>query len=121
MPILFFSLREPVWEIENVGRGPAMNIIIGDDAGNGKDFASVIEYYPIAVGRKVSLRDHIPRGMKLVVNYTDVWGTPYSITCSGNNNHPSRKEDRKLLEHALENARRNHKVIKPFQLKQNDL
>jgi len=116
MPIIVFSLRNSAWEVENVGKGPAMDIVIGDDVGNGKDFDPVIEYYPMPVAGRVSLKSHPKRALKFVINYTDVWGTSYSRTCAANRNYNSSRRDRKLLKKAFENARQNQKLVKAYQL-----
>lgn len=85
MPVLVFVRRsEKIWQIQNVGQGPAISVKIGDKDKN-DEWKHVILFYPIAAGASIDL-PWLPYGMELGAVYTDVKGNTYSSLCSRNIN-----------------------------------
>ena len=84
-PVLVFSRRSSmIWQVENVGNGPAISVVIGamDRKGN---WQTVINCYPISASAKVTL-DWIIEGYEVAVVYTDVYGKTFTTHCHGNRN-----------------------------------
>jgi hypothetical protein len=85
MPVLVFTRRsESVWQIENVGRGPALSIAVGDKEESGKWRWSV-RCHPIAAGATIQVPWPSP-GDELMTSYKDVKGKAYSTLCSMSEN-----------------------------------
>jgi hypothetical protein len=85
MPVLVFTRRsEAVWQIENVGRGPALSIAVGDKEEGGKWRWSV-RCYPIAAGARIEVPWPSP-GDELMTSYKDIKGNAYSTLCSMSEN-----------------------------------
>jgi hypothetical protein len=84
-PVLIFSLASDFrWKVENVGTGPAINIVVGDADSQGR-FINVINCYPLAAG---SARELAWIGVcwKLAAVYPDVFGATFTTICQGNRN-----------------------------------
>lgn len=85
MPVLVFTRRsETIWQIENVGRGPALSIAVGDKEDNG-NWRWSVRCYPIAAGGSIEVPWPSP-GDELITSYKDVKGKAYSTLCSMNDN-----------------------------------
>jgi hypothetical protein len=91
-PVLVFGRRSegPAgWCIENVGRGPALNVRVLDISE--KDgIVSNVSYYPIAAGGSTSLCG-IKVAWKLAAIYTDAYGRRWYTTRCGNNENSVEK------------------------------
>jgi hypothetical protein len=84
-PVLIFSMTSDfLWRVENVGTGPAINLVILDTDSKGL-FASVTNCYPLAVGASLDLI-WIDACWKLGAVYTDVYGDTFTTICQGNRN-----------------------------------
>jgi hypothetical protein len=80
IPVLIFSRRSATnWQIENVGKGPALNVIVGDGKDDGT-WPTIAKLYPIAAGGKADLA-WLQHALKLGAKYTNIWGEKYSTTC----------------------------------------
>jgi hypothetical protein len=85
MPVLVFTRRsEAVWQIENVGRGPALSVAVGDKEESGKWRWSV-RCYPIAAGAAIQVPLPSP-GDELMTSYKDIKGNAHSTLCSMSEN-----------------------------------
>jgi len=85
MPVLVFArISTNRWQLANVGHGPAVSIVVGDKASDGK-WGYKVRCFPIAAGAQVSL-DWLQHGDELVATYTDTRGNTYSSVCSNNEN-----------------------------------
>jgi hypothetical protein len=86
MPVLIFVRRsEKIWQIQNVGKGPAISVKIGDKNRN-DEWKALTQFYPIAAGASLDLPWQ-SYGIELGAVYTDVKGNIYSSLCSRNINH----------------------------------
>jgi len=80
MPVLVFSRRSATnWQVENVGNGPALNVVLGDGKEDGT-WAIIAKLYPIAAGARVDL-PWLDYGARLGTSYADVWGEKYATMC----------------------------------------
>jgi hypothetical protein len=85
MPVLVFARTSTNrWQLANVGHGPALSIVVGDKAADGK-WGYKVRCYPIAAGAQVPL-DWLQYGDELVATYTDTRGNTYSSVCSMSEN-----------------------------------
>lgn len=85
MPVLVFArISTNRWQLANVGHGPAVSIVVGDKASDGK-WGYKVRCFPIAAGAQVPL-DWLHHGNELVATYTDTRGNTYSSVCSMNEN-----------------------------------
>jgi hypothetical protein len=83
-PILIFSMVSTFkWQVQNVGTGPAINVVVADCHPGGRT-DSVTDCYPIASGGHLDLA-WIRAGWELKAIYTDVFGRAYSTLCAGKN------------------------------------
>jgi hypothetical protein len=81
MPVLVFSrISTKRWQLANVGRGPAVSIVVGDKAPDG-EWGYKVRCFPIAADANVEL-DWLQHGDELVAVYTDVRRNYYSTVCS---------------------------------------
>ncbi len=84
-PILIFSMTSSYrWRIDNVGSGPAINIMVGDRNRDGA-FISITNCYPLSPGGRLDL-PWLEAGIELVVVYTDVYDNAYTTICNWNRN-----------------------------------
>jgi hypothetical protein len=83
-PVLIFSMNSMFrWRLENVGSGPAINLIVGDkDREDG--FVSITNCYPLSAGACLEVL-WIKGAYELVAVYTDVYGNTFTTICSGSN------------------------------------
>ena len=89
-PTLVFSRRHAtLWQIENVGSGPAVSLIIGDRSKDGT-WKQVVNCYPIAAGAAVEL-PWLRYGDQYGAVYTDVNGRTFTTICSNNRNKISKR------------------------------
>ena len=80
MPVLIFSRRsEKIWQIQNVGQGPAVSLTVGYKHDDGK-WGSIVRCYPIAAGASIEL-PWINQAIELGATYTDINGNTYSSIC----------------------------------------
>lgn len=79
-PVLVFALdSDQVWKLKNVGRGPAMNVLVGEQTQDGV-WTQVIRCNPIAVGDATSL-PWLEYAWELAATYRDVDGREYTSRC----------------------------------------
>lgn len=84
-PVLIFSMTTDfLWRVENVGAGPAINVVVAHRQGNAP-FVDVTNCYPIAAGSSLDLKWIGVVGCPAAV-YTDVFGSAFTTTCSGTTN-----------------------------------
>lgn len=79
-PVLVFTRRgSPGWWLENVGNGPALNLVIGcgDKAAT---WSRIMRAYPMAAGAKVAVEWAHP-GEHLAATYEDARGKAYTSYC----------------------------------------
>jgi hypothetical protein len=92
MPVLVFvRIAANRWQLANVGQGPALSIVVGDKAPDGK-WGNKVRYFPIAAGAAVDV-DSLQHGDQLIAVYTDIRGNTYSSVCSASENHFSRSNE----------------------------
>ena len=92
MPVLVFvRIAANRWQLSNVGQGPALSIVVGDQAPDGK-WGNKVRYFPIAAGASVDV-DSLQHGDKLVAVYADIRGNTYSSVCSASENKFSLSND----------------------------
>lgn len=85
MPILVFSRRtNGNWQIENVGNGPAINVVIADGTKT-RDWVSIVRCFPIAAGAKVELT-WLVSAYELAAVYFDSEGEVFTSKCCSNEN-----------------------------------
>ena len=91
-PILIFSndafndKSTTTWFVENVGNGPALNVILCGGKSLDMLHVDVAVVIPaLATGTKEKL-DFLPQRVVLVAKYADVYGGKYTSTCSNNEN-----------------------------------
>jgi hypothetical protein len=84
-PVLIFSISTGFrWKIQNVGAGPALNVIVADRHLDGRN-DSVTICYPLAAGADLELV-WIKAGHELVAVYTDIFGYTFTSVCRANRN-----------------------------------
>jgi len=90
-PVLIFAMSANFkWKLQNVGNGPAINVIVLDiDKKN--DLISATNCYPLAVNSNLELT-WLTAAWKLVAIYTDIWGKKYETICAGPNTVNASKE-----------------------------
>jgi len=76
-PVLIFSRRSgTLWQIQNVGNGPAIRLVVADRDTFG-EWQSSTKCYPLSAGATTELR-WIGHGAELVAEYHDVNGAPFT-------------------------------------------
>ncbi len=91
-PILIFSLRsETLWQLQNVGNGPAINILVGE-MNNERQWVNVTNCYPLATGASVPLL-WLRHGVQLATVYTDIYGRSLTTHCASNWNKVTNKNE----------------------------
>ena len=79
-PVLIFSRRSSeIWQFQNVGNGPALNLCLGEMDWNDK-WSRFTRCYPLAAGSMVELC-WIKYGCALAITYEDVIGNVYTSYC----------------------------------------
>lgn len=82
-PVLIFSLRsETLWQLQNVGNGPAINILVGE-MNNKREWVNITNCYPLAAGATVPLL-WLKHGVQLATVYTDIYGESLTTHCASN-------------------------------------
>lgn len=90
VPVLIFSMRSKIaWQVQNVGKGPALDVIIGDGDWNG-NWSIIAQCYPIAAGATVAL-PWVEHGAELAATYTDIYGHSYTSWCKHDRTQVSEK------------------------------
>lgn len=90
-PVLIFSMTADYrWKIENVGTGPAINVVIADRHKTG-DLESITNCFPIAAGAFLAL-PWITAGWELIAVYTDVFNGKFTSICQGNRNRVVKRD-----------------------------
>lgn len=91
-PVLIFSLRsEALWQLQNVGNGPAVNVLVGEMNVN-RDWVNITNCYPLAAGASVPL-SWLRHGVELAAVYTDVYGGSFTTHCASNWNAVSSRNE----------------------------
>jgi hypothetical protein len=81
MPVLVFTRRvSDVWSIENVGKGPALNVVMRETDGAGK-VAQVVSIYPISANSQLDL-PWLKSAQTLAARYSDIDGHWYWSECT---------------------------------------
>ena len=85
MPVLVFSrISEKSWQLKNVGRGPALSIVVGERKKNDK-WIPRVSFYPIAAGAAIEI-PWFCQGDEFAATYADIEGKAYSTFCSMSDN-----------------------------------
>jgi hypothetical protein len=91
-PVLAFSNdieRQPEktsWYVQNVGNGPALNVIVGSGTKDGDwDPTKCVLLPALSVNARVQL-DWLWAPMALIAIYSDSFGATYTTICVGNRN-----------------------------------
>jgi hypothetical protein len=80
MPVLVFTRKlADCWQVQNVGRGPALNLVVGDKNQSG-ELVMVIQMYPLASEASHEL-SWLRSGQSLEAKYTDINARPYWSEC----------------------------------------
>lgn len=88
-PVLVFNLSpEIVWQIKNVGTGPAITVTIGDKWLS-SDWATVVRCHALAPGDTTAL-PWVHEGAELAVVYKDVFDKYYTTDCTNGFNETVR-------------------------------
>jgi len=81
IPVLVFTRRSSTeWQIENVGNGPALNVLSREKDFGGKWKEEIIPLYPIAAKTTINL-PWFKSAETLVATYADIHGRSYTATC----------------------------------------
>ncbi len=84
--IVFYNKGQRPWEIANVGKGPALNVITaGGKEKDSWDSQNALLISAIAIGDSYEMT-WIKRKGALVAIYSDVFGKEYTTICVGNRN-----------------------------------
>lgn len=84
-PVLVFSLRsEGVWQLQNVGNGPAVSILVGE-TGREQQWFNITNCYPLAAGASIDL-PWLRSANELAVVYTDIFQRQMTTHCASNRN-----------------------------------
>jgi len=80
-PVLVFaqSTDTTLWVLHNVGKGPAMDVLVGDGTRDG-EWAQIARCNPIAAGASVDL-PWLRHAWELATTYVDVTGRQYTSSC----------------------------------------
>ena len=79
-PVLIFTRRSAtLWQIQNIGKGPAIQVVIGEKLRYKKmtKWGTVANCYPIAANAEISLT-WIEDGFEFATVYTDIHGESFS-------------------------------------------
>jgi len=84
-PVLVFvcEVRDEVWCVQNVGAGPALDIVVAEKDGDEQPWARFMRVPPLTRDGKIRLRS-APRF--LAVTYHDAENNAYSTICTGYRN-----------------------------------
>jgi hypothetical protein len=92
-PVLIFSMTSELgWRVENVGVGPAINVLIGP-ANDPEHEPGITSCYPLAAGATLELA-WITNPHPLAAVYSDVYGATFSTICQ---RHQNRVVNRNLF------------------------
>lgn len=84
-PVLVFSLRsEGLWQLQNVGSGPALGVVVGE-SGSDRQWSNITNCYPLSAGASIPL-PWLKHALELAALYTDIHGGTFTTRCSGNQN-----------------------------------
>jgi hypothetical protein len=79
-PVLVFSMTAPkLWQVTNVGVGPAVRLLVSDVDSDGTRH-TITNCYPLAPGASHDLSWH-KLGMGLVAQYEDIHGRVFTSEC----------------------------------------
>ncbi len=88
MPVLNFRVdrkESPVWIVENVGKGVALNVLIAHETPNGKVDEPIRDYNALLPGKFYRIMWE-EKPFKFVAQYTDVYEQRYTVMCARNIN-----------------------------------
>ncbi|MDP2400620.1 MAG: hypothetical protein Q8M66_01445, partial [Actinomycetota bacterium] len=89
-PVLVFSMISPkVWQVTNVGVGPAVRLLVADIDSDGVRH-TITNCYPLAPGASHLIRWH-KLGMGLVAQYEDIHGRAFTSECHHYENRLNRE------------------------------
>lgn len=84
-PVLIFSMSTDVrWQVQNVGTGPAINVMVVDRHDDGST-DSAANCHPLAAGAHHDL-PWLKAGHELIAIYRDTFGTTFTTVCKVNTN-----------------------------------
>jgi hypothetical protein len=85
-PILVFSLnKDNLWIVRNVGKGPAVTILIGDKWMNRNDWPMIMYCNTLPAGESMELT-WIHEGFEILAIYTDVFALSHATYCVNGKN-----------------------------------
>ena len=79
-PVLVFTRRSAtLWQIQNIGKGPAIRVVIGEKLRDGKmtKWGTIANCYPISASADISLT-WIEDGFEFAAVYTDIHGESFT-------------------------------------------
>jgi hypothetical protein len=86
MPVLVFVYEQNgqsgQWVLQNVGNGPALNIVVADKASEESAWSNPVRLPPLPREGRFPLR--VTRPKWLAASYDDIHGHQYSATCVNN-------------------------------------
>ncbi len=81
MPVLAFVYdRDGQWILQNLGNGPALNVVVADKATETKEWSNPVRLPPLPRDGQFALRVR-PNVRWLGASYMDIEGHEYSATC----------------------------------------
>jgi hypothetical protein len=85
-PVLIFSARtDSLWQVQNVGNGPALDVLVGDRNESGQ-YPRITGCYPLAAGASASLTwQQYPHGW--AATYADIFGNVFTTVCADHKNN----------------------------------
>ncbi len=89
-PILVFTLHSGKrWHVDNVGNGPALNILVADLAADGAT-QKIVNCAPVPAGGRFGV-PWLQGGHELVAIYSDVHNRHFTTVCGSNRNRFARR------------------------------
>jgi hypothetical protein len=93
-PVLVFSMKSSAgWGLDNVGTGPAVNLVVADLLRSGHA-NKIVNCFPLAAGGRIDV-PWLNASHELVAIYTDVHGREYTTTCGAVRNRIVRQNEHK--------------------------
>ena len=81
MPLLIFTRRSATeWQLENVGNGPALDLLLGERNFGDKWTNEIISLYPVAAKTLIPL-PRLKSAKELAVTYKDAYNRKFTSVC----------------------------------------
>lgn len=91
-PVIAISMKTDfLWQLENVGRGPAINLVVGH-IGERREWQDITNCYPLSPAASLSL-PWIRHAVEIAAVYTDVYGGAFTSRCRANSNTVVERND----------------------------